>query len=156
MIVKQNFPRNRAALSLLSYCYYQMQDYKAATTMYEQLVKVCPSVEEYKVSLRGAEVQAKAMSEEKLVSRRSNQPNTQPSCTLSSILTIYTTVGSGIPRSVIVQGRYVPRSDASSGPSRQPTVSAEDDCTSGAICCLLLRMCGWDGLRTCKPIIHAA
>lgn len=26
-----------------------MQDYKAATTMYEQLVKVCPSVEEYKV-----------------------------------------------------------------------------------------------------------
>ncbi|CAM9947291.1 unnamed protein product, partial [Hapterophycus canaliculatus] len=42
-----NFPRNRAALSLLSYCYYQMQDYKAATTMYEQLVKVCPSVDEY-------------------------------------------------------------------------------------------------------------
>lgn len=26
-----------------------MQDYKAATTMYEQLVKVCPTVEEYKV-----------------------------------------------------------------------------------------------------------
>lgn len=47
----QNFPRNRAALSLLSYCYYQMQDYKAATTMYEQLVKVCPSVEEYKVRM---------------------------------------------------------------------------------------------------------
>lgn len=47
--LKQNFPRNRAALSLLSYCYYRMQDYKAATTMYEQLVKVCPSVEEYKV-----------------------------------------------------------------------------------------------------------
>lgn len=37
-------------MSLLSYCYYQMQDYKAATTMYEQLVKVCPSVDEYKVS----------------------------------------------------------------------------------------------------------
>lgn len=45
----QNFPRNRAALSLLSYCYYHMQDYKAAATMYEQLVKVCPSVDEYKV-----------------------------------------------------------------------------------------------------------
>lgn len=54
VIVKQNFPRNRAALSLLSYCYYQMQDYKAATTMYEQLVKVCPTVEEYKVRFRGA------------------------------------------------------------------------------------------------------
>lgn len=49
LFFEQNFPRNRAALSLLSYCYYQMQDYKAATTMYEQLVKVCPSVEEYKV-----------------------------------------------------------------------------------------------------------
>lgn len=48
---QQNFPRNRAALSLLSFCYYQMQDYKAATTMYEQLVKVCPTVEEYKVSV---------------------------------------------------------------------------------------------------------
>lgn len=50
---QQNFPRSRAALSLLSYCYYQMQDYKAATTMYEQLVKICPSVEEYKVSNTG-------------------------------------------------------------------------------------------------------
>lgn len=57
VIVKQNFPRNRAALSLLSYCYYQMQDYKAATTMYEQLVKVCPTVEEYKVRFRDAGVQ---------------------------------------------------------------------------------------------------
>ena len=48
----QNFPRSRAALSLLSYCYYEMQDFKAATTMYEQLVKVCPGVDEYKVKKR--------------------------------------------------------------------------------------------------------
>ncbi|CAM9147920.1 unnamed protein product [Choristocarpus tenellus] len=46
-----NFPRSRAALSLLSYCYYQMQDFNAAASMYEQLVKVCPGVEEYQVYL---------------------------------------------------------------------------------------------------------
>lgn len=34
----------------MSYCYYYMQDYKSAATMYEQLVKVCPNVDEYKVS----------------------------------------------------------------------------------------------------------
>jgi len=27
----QNFPRSRAALSLLGYCYYYLQDYRAAT-----------------------------------------------------------------------------------------------------------------------------
>jgi tetratricopeptide repeat protein 30 len=47
----QNFPRSRAALSLLGYCYYQMQDYKNAAVMYEQLVKVCPGVDEYRVYL---------------------------------------------------------------------------------------------------------
>mmetsp|Transcript_13358 Transcript_13358/g.21188 ORF Transcript_13358/g.21188 Transcript_13358/m.21188 type:complete len:653 (+) Transcript_13358:44-2002(+) len=45
----QNFPRSRAALSLLGYCYYQMQDFRNAVLMYEQLIKVCPTVEEYKV-----------------------------------------------------------------------------------------------------------
>lgn len=47
----QNFPRSRAALSLLGYCYYQMQDYKNAAAMYEQLTKTCPGVEEYKIYL---------------------------------------------------------------------------------------------------------
>jgi len=45
----QNFPRSRAALSLLGYCHYQMQDFRTAASMYDQLVKICPGVEEYKI-----------------------------------------------------------------------------------------------------------
>ena len=45
----QNFPRSRAALSLLGYCYYHMSDFKRAVTTYESLIKICPSVEEYKI-----------------------------------------------------------------------------------------------------------
>ena len=44
-----NFPRSRAALSLLGYCYYQQCDFVAATQAYEQLVGLCPDVEEYKI-----------------------------------------------------------------------------------------------------------
>lgn len=45
----QNFPRSRAALSLLGYCYYMLQDYGNAVVMYEQLVKLFPEVVEYKI-----------------------------------------------------------------------------------------------------------
>lgn len=45
----QNFPRSRAALSLLGYCYYYLQDFRAATQTYEQLVQFHPEVEEYKI-----------------------------------------------------------------------------------------------------------
>ena len=45
----QNFPRSRAALSLLAYCQYYMQDFGAAAATYEQLVKLCPEVEEYRM-----------------------------------------------------------------------------------------------------------
>jgi tetratricopeptide repeat protein 30 len=45
----QNFPRSRAALSLLGYCYYQISDFGAATQAYEQLVGLCPDVDEYKI-----------------------------------------------------------------------------------------------------------
>jgi len=47
----QTFPRSRAALSLLAYSYYMMQDFANATVMYEQLLKVHPSSEEYKLYL---------------------------------------------------------------------------------------------------------
>eukprot|EP00756_Hemistasia_phaeocysticola_P032202 Hpha_TRINITY_DN16397_c1_g11::TRINITY_DN16397_c1_g11_i1::g.62579::m.62579/K19683/TTC30, DYF1; tetratricopeptide repeat protein 30 len=47
--LESNFPRSRAALSLLSYCYYMLADYTNASVMYEQLTKICPGVEEYKV-----------------------------------------------------------------------------------------------------------
>lgn len=43
------FPRSRAAISLMAYCYYHMGDYHNASRMYEQLTKICPNIEEYRV-----------------------------------------------------------------------------------------------------------
>lgn len=45
----QDFPRNRAALSLLGYCYYKLGAFPDASQCYEQLVMNYPEVEEYKV-----------------------------------------------------------------------------------------------------------
>lgn len=45
----QNFPRSRAALSLLAYCYYYMQDFRSAALTYEQLVRLHPEVDDYKL-----------------------------------------------------------------------------------------------------------
>lgn len=45
----QNHPKNRAGLSLLGYCYYYLQDFKAAAATYDQLVKFHPGVEEYQM-----------------------------------------------------------------------------------------------------------
>lgn len=44
-----NFPRSRAALSLLAYCQYHIGDFQAAALLYEQLIAICPDVEEYKI-----------------------------------------------------------------------------------------------------------
>ncbi len=45
----QNFPRSRAALSLLGYCYFRLGDFSSAAQSYEQLIGICPDVEEYKL-----------------------------------------------------------------------------------------------------------
>eukprot|EP01013_Petalomonas_cantuscygni_P008265 TRINITY_DN20981_c0_g1_i1.p1 TRINITY_DN20981_c0_g1~~TRINITY_DN20981_c0_g1_i1.p1 ORF type:complete len:670 (-),score=171.60 TRINITY_DN20981_c0_g1_i1:1921-3930(-) len=45
----ENFPRSRAALSLLGFCHFHNQDFGAAAAMYERLVLVCPDVEQYKI-----------------------------------------------------------------------------------------------------------
>jgi len=45
----QQFPHSRAALSLLGYCYYHMQDFQNAAQMYSQLTSICPEVSEYGV-----------------------------------------------------------------------------------------------------------
>lgn len=42
-------PRNRAALSLLAYCYFHMQDYANAADMYEQLTSFYPTQDHYKL-----------------------------------------------------------------------------------------------------------
>jgi tetratricopeptide (TPR) repeat protein len=35
----ENFPRSRAALSLLGHCFYQQQDFRSAAQCYEELVR---------------------------------------------------------------------------------------------------------------------
>ena len=46
----QNNPKSRAALSLLGYSYYQLQDFVSAANMYEALVRNFPDLEEYKLA----------------------------------------------------------------------------------------------------------
>lgn len=41
--------QSRAALSLLGYCYYHIQDFTNAAECYEQLTQLHPEVEEYKL-----------------------------------------------------------------------------------------------------------
>lgn len=41
--------QSRAALSLLGYCYYHIQDFSSSAECYEQLTQLHPEVEDYKV-----------------------------------------------------------------------------------------------------------
>ncbi|CAD7705096.1 unnamed protein product [Ostreobium quekettii] len=45
----QRIPENRAALSLLGYCYYHLGSYPAAAEMYEQLVRLHPDNQDYRL-----------------------------------------------------------------------------------------------------------
>jgi len=45
----QSFPKSRAALSLLGYCYYFTSQFAMSAQMYEQLVRHYSEVEEYKI-----------------------------------------------------------------------------------------------------------
>uniref|UniRef100_A0A672FSS9 Tetratricopeptide repeat protein 30 n=1 Tax=Salarias fasciatus TaxID=181472 RepID=A0A672FSS9_SALFA len=45
----QKHTKSRAALSLLGFCYYHIQDFGGAAECYEQLTQLHPEVEEYKV-----------------------------------------------------------------------------------------------------------
>lgn len=45
----QKHAKSRAALSLLGYCYYHIQDFSSSAESYEQLAQLHPEVEEYKV-----------------------------------------------------------------------------------------------------------
>ncbi|XP_074511884.1 intraflagellar transport protein 70A [Sebastes fasciatus] len=45
----QKHKKSRAALSLLGYCYYHIQDFTNSAECYEQLTQLHPEVEEYKV-----------------------------------------------------------------------------------------------------------
>lgn len=45
----QNFPRSRAALSLLGHCYYAQQNFRMAAHCYEELCAFYPEVESYRL-----------------------------------------------------------------------------------------------------------
>ncbi|XP_033827298.1 tetratricopeptide repeat protein 30A isoform X2 [Periophthalmus magnuspinnatus] len=45
----QKHPKSRAALSLLGYCHYHLQDFSSAAECYEQLTALHPEVDEYKL-----------------------------------------------------------------------------------------------------------
>lgn len=45
----ENHPKSRAALSLLGYCYFQVQSFDAAADCYGQLTQLHPEVDEYKM-----------------------------------------------------------------------------------------------------------
>jgi tetratricopeptide repeat protein 30 len=47
--LETNFPRSRAAISLLAYSYYMSGDYNNAAMYYDQLVSICPNIEEYQI-----------------------------------------------------------------------------------------------------------
>lgn len=57
------FPRSRAALSLMAYCRYMMGDFAESAALYEQLVKCCPGVDEYRVYYAQALYKAGAYAE---------------------------------------------------------------------------------------------
>ncbi|KAJ3082320.1 Tetratricopeptide repeat protein 30A, partial [Quaeritorhiza haematococci] len=44
-----SFPKSRALLSLLGYCYYQAQEFASAADCYEQLVRHFPEVDDYRL-----------------------------------------------------------------------------------------------------------
>lgn len=46
----ENHPKSRAALSLLGYCYFQVQSFDAAADCYGQLTQIHPEVDEYKMA----------------------------------------------------------------------------------------------------------
>ncbi|XP_072336851.1 intraflagellar transport protein 70A isoform X1 [Scyliorhinus torazame] len=45
----QKHSKSRAALSLLGYCYFQMQDFPNAAGCYEQLIQIHPEIDDYKL-----------------------------------------------------------------------------------------------------------
>lgn len=56
-------PNSRPALSLLSFCYYHMQDFLNAANGYEQLVQLYPDVQQYRINYAQSLYQASSYDE---------------------------------------------------------------------------------------------
>ncbi|PVD38568.1 hypothetical protein C0Q70_01184 [Pomacea canaliculata] len=73
----QSHPRSRAALSVLAYCYYQMQDFVNASDCYEQLASLHPEVEEYRLYYAQSLYKACLFQEAMKVTCQIDQPHYQ-------------------------------------------------------------------------------
>ncbi|XP_061568286.1 intraflagellar transport protein 70A [Cololabis saira] len=71
----QKHTKSRAALSLLGYCYYHIQDFANAAECYEQLTQLHPEVEEYKVYYAQSLYKAGAYSEASKASLALDNPS---------------------------------------------------------------------------------
>ena len=69
--------QSRSALSLLGYCYYQMQDFVNASDCYEQLSIMHPEIEEYKLYYAQALHKACLYQEAMKVACQIDNPTTQ-------------------------------------------------------------------------------
>eukprot|EP00986_Skeletonema_menzelii_P002032 scaffold556_cov144-Skeletonema_menzelii.AAC.1 len=48
-LLEDGVPRQRELLSLLAYCFYQEEDYLRSSEIYEELLEMCPSSEQYQL-----------------------------------------------------------------------------------------------------------
>ncbi|XP_055008510.1 tetratricopeptide repeat protein 30A isoform X2 [Boleophthalmus pectinirostris] len=72
----QKHTKSRAALSLLGYCYYHLQDFSSAAECYEQLTALHPEVEEYRLYYAQSLYKAGAYPEATKASFSLDTPNT--------------------------------------------------------------------------------
>lgn len=72
----QKHNKSRAALSLLGYCYYHIQDFASAAECYEQLTQLHPEVEDYKMYYAQSLYKAGAYPEATKASFALGNPNT--------------------------------------------------------------------------------
>lgn len=72
----QKHTKSRAALSLLGFCYYHIQDFSSAAECYEQLTQLHPEVEEYKLYYAQSLYKAGAYPEATKASFALDNPNT--------------------------------------------------------------------------------
>eukprot|EP00814_Leptocylindrus_danicus_P015931 CAMPEP_0116017596 /NCGR_PEP_ID=MMETSP0321-20121206/8139_1 /TAXON_ID=163516 /ORGANISM="Leptocylindrus danicus var. danicus, Strain B650" /LENGTH=647 /DNA_ID=CAMNT_0003487813 /DNA_START=53 /DNA_END=1996 /DNA_ORIENTATION=- len=71
----QNLPRSRAALSLLGFCYYNLEDYLRASSTYEILVGLCPENTDYQIYQAQSLLKAGSHQEAAKVSAKINPDN---------------------------------------------------------------------------------
>ncbi|KAK7938726.1 hypothetical protein WMY93_002052 [Mugilogobius chulae] len=81
----QKHTKSRAALSLLAYCYYHLQDFSSAAECYEQLTALHPEVEDYKLYYAQSLYKSGAYPEASKASFALDTPNTHTKSLLEQL-----------------------------------------------------------------------